>query len=635
MSERYSRIRNIQAPLYGIGYPVMVEAGALLKDNKTNDTVLQLQFRNISDKVVKAVSVSIQGYDMFEAVAGEEVPHEYVDLGAKRDDLFGDRQAIILKEPAIKRVGIKLLWVYFADDSTWKPEDEELSPIGQTEKLTGYFDEKQLEQYRADTGAEGDLKPFIVKDLWYCSCGAINHAEEERCHKCGKEWDSLVKHLDKGRIDSELEEARKTAIYESAEAERSKDTVPALNKAIELYGTISGWRDADDKIVLCNSRVDEIVEEKNIKKAQTKKGMKRAGLIAAIAALCVAVVLLTINVFIPSAKYNKALAKVENGEYMEAIATFEELGDYKDSSEQVINAYYLQGLDLLESGEYQQALESFKKCPLRYEDSETKIKIANYNLGLAAVDEGKLDEAAGYFLNASGYEDAKEKFKEVEYNLGVQLLDAGDYKSAKPKLVNADDYSDAKEKLKQVNYNLGLEALNHNRYEEAIENFTAAKDYEGASAQLLEAKYQFVIAKNSPKGDKVYMYIKELKDANYKDSASIYNNWYGWKVSIVVNTSETDEKTDIETVSRYKTWYFHVRVTGGEPGQSVRLKYSGRFPDGEAQSGSWDFDIYDDNTTWACWYYGNPQYGSTGTFTFNVYDSNGNVLGTKTVTVTS
>ncbi|MBQ8763154.1 MAG: hypothetical protein IJZ07_03540 [Clostridia bacterium] len=64
------------------------------------------------------------------------------------------------------------------------------------------------------------------------------------------------------------------------------------------------------------------------------KGRKKKIIFALSAVVFVAVlVLLTINVFIPASKYNKAVKLDAAGSYDEAIAIFSELGDYKDSIE--------------------------------------------------------------------------------------------------------------------------------------------------------------------------------------------------------------------------------------------------------------------------------------------------------------
>ncbi|MBE6608636.1 MAG: RHS repeat protein [Ruminococcaceae bacterium] len=59
-------------------------------------------------------------------------------------------------------------------------------------------------------------------------------------------------------------------------------------------------------------------------------------------------------------KYEKALELIENGEYEEAYAIFEELGDYKDSKEQIKQLNYNQAIDFIEEGKYEEAYSIFK-----------------------------------------------------------------------------------------------------------------------------------------------------------------------------------------------------------------------------------------------------------------------------------
>ena len=63
MSERYSKVFSLPENLYAEGAPVVIAAGALLKDNQTGRMVAQLKLRNISDCVVNAVKVKINAFD--------------------------------------------------------------------------------------------------------------------------------------------------------------------------------------------------------------------------------------------------------------------------------------------------------------------------------------------------------------------------------------------------------------------------------------------------------------------------------------------------------------------------------------------------------------------------------------------
>lgn len=59
MSERYSKLFTLPPNLYSEGAPVVIAAGALLKDNETGKVLAQLKIQNISDKPIKAVTVKL------------------------------------------------------------------------------------------------------------------------------------------------------------------------------------------------------------------------------------------------------------------------------------------------------------------------------------------------------------------------------------------------------------------------------------------------------------------------------------------------------------------------------------------------------------------------------------------------
>ena len=56
MSERYSRLFALPADIYAEGAPVVIAAGALLKDNQTGKTIAQIKLHSISDEVIIAAA---------------------------------------------------------------------------------------------------------------------------------------------------------------------------------------------------------------------------------------------------------------------------------------------------------------------------------------------------------------------------------------------------------------------------------------------------------------------------------------------------------------------------------------------------------------------------------------------------
>ena len=59
MSSRYSRLFTLPGNLYTEGSPVLIAAGALLKDNNTDKVLAQLKFRNISNKAISSVKIRV------------------------------------------------------------------------------------------------------------------------------------------------------------------------------------------------------------------------------------------------------------------------------------------------------------------------------------------------------------------------------------------------------------------------------------------------------------------------------------------------------------------------------------------------------------------------------------------------
>jgi hypothetical protein len=58
MSEKYSRLFYLDNSLYANKCPVIIKAGALLKDNDTQKIIGQLKLQNISSKNILFVSFS-------------------------------------------------------------------------------------------------------------------------------------------------------------------------------------------------------------------------------------------------------------------------------------------------------------------------------------------------------------------------------------------------------------------------------------------------------------------------------------------------------------------------------------------------------------------------------------------------
>ena len=63
MGETYTRLYSLPERLYTMGAPVVVAAGALLKDNRNGNIIVQLKIQNIYNKTIKAVTVKVASMD--------------------------------------------------------------------------------------------------------------------------------------------------------------------------------------------------------------------------------------------------------------------------------------------------------------------------------------------------------------------------------------------------------------------------------------------------------------------------------------------------------------------------------------------------------------------------------------------
>ena len=200
---------------------------------------------------------------------------------------------------------------------------------------------------------------------------AMNSADSESEYKAAakifksipgfKDADNLVeKCLDKAEI------CRKDALYNSACSNMTGNIIRNYESAIKTFETISGWKDADEKIRICQEKIEKIKakeeadrlererkeEEHRIAAEKTKKKIKKIITIAA-PIVCVLIVFLILlkTVIIPKQKYNQAMELIASGDYDSAYALLEEIGD----KEAIASNKYDRAIKYIESGDYKAA----------------------------------------------------------------------------------------------------------------------------------------------------------------------------------------------------------------------------------------------------------------------------------------
>ncbi|MBR5429836.1 MAG: hypothetical protein IK116_04835 [Firmicutes bacterium] len=201
-NSNYTSLQRLPDDIYTEGSPFIIKAGALLKSKETDQVLLQLKFKNISDKPIKATSVKVtagsvtgvelQGVDKF----------EYLDLSAPPEKEFGDRRAITLPDKNTRQVNVQGIEAVFEDGTVWSaPKDAEWLPLPAQATLESCLsDQGLIQQYLRETTRSAEYVPDTLLDIWRCTCGQINRNGHDVCRKCGVDRGKAVSALDREQL---------------------------------------------------------------------------------------------------------------------------------------------------------------------------------------------------------------------------------------------------------------------------------------------------------------------------------------------------------------------------------------------------------------------------------------------------
>lgn len=166
------------------------------------------------------------------------------------------------------------------------------------------------------------------------------------------------------------EVARKDAVLAEGIAKMSGEVISNYESAIKLFESISGWKDADEKIYACQKKIEEIkakAEAERLEKERqaeiarkeaeriAKRNKKIAIITTPIVCAVIAFIILLNTVIIPNGKYNDAIALMDAGNIVEAYEALIALDGYKDSADKansIYDQYKVEKLKVAKVGDY-------------------------------------------------------------------------------------------------------------------------------------------------------------------------------------------------------------------------------------------------------------------------------------------
>jgi len=249
---------------------------------------------------------------------------------------------------------------------------------------------------------------------------------------------------------------------------------------------------------------------------------------------------------------------------------------------------YEEAQQLQEAGKYQKAIEKYEALG-DYKDAKALIWECWIGIGDRQYDEGLYEEAIetfGYVLENTENEDMNDRIRQCHIAIG-------------------DKYMEAEE------------------YTDAISSYTTALEMKGSEEiqdKINDAKFAYVKKYKDDRTEQVEKFMNELRGLSYEGIQEIYDEYYAWKIKIVTNTVEDDYSTDVETVSRKDTVYFHTLLSGGEPDETIQVYYEIIWPNGHSEIYNIDSSWEDGSKITARFQYSMPVFGKEGTLTFKLYD---------------
>lgn len=338
MNERFEILAKFKNNLYAQGSPVVISAGALLKDKKTDSVITQLKFQSVSNKKIIALKITLSAFDVSGNPVEKVNEYQYLDLSIYNGSFFGFDKAIVMPDKVTRSVKIEKITVVF-DSGICELLGEKFSPFETQEKLATILSPDLIKQYQIDAGTQGEYIPQSVGELWLCACQTPNTTSN--CALCGANKISVFNACDPAKLDTNLQ-LRLAQQQELAEKKRKQN------------------------------------EETQAALQAEKKKKKTLFVIIGAAVAFILISIVTINALVDKMHYNRVVSEIETliqaGQYEQAFdvinsgnLSYDDKDTYRDK---VIPYMQEQHEEIRDSG----------KENLVYYDADTEYYVSKYEI---------------------------------------------------------------------------------------------------------------------------------------------------------------------------------------------------------------------------------------------------------------
>ena len=245
-------------------------------------------------------------------------------------------------------------------------------------------------------------------------------------------------------------------------------------------------------------------------KKQRKKLSKKA-LIPIIASGVVVLALIVVGAVylitqsMRNAEYEDAIQLMDRGNYVEALAIFENLGTHNTSAERAVEAQlridYYAAVRLMDRSNYSEAKTAFEALGTFRDSASLAIKcqmIMDYNEAMTLMEANSFEEALVAFTALGDFRNSAEMADvcqlEIDYAIALEYMEAGDYILAGELFFALGFFRDsaelAEECVNRINYEEALNLFNASNYADALLLLDplVAVDFRDSAELALEAQ---------------------------------------------------------------------------------------------------------------------------------------------------
>jgi len=214
-----------------------------------------------------------------------------------------------------------------------------------------------------------------LQSIYSRAKNAMSIANTESAYKeAAHIFETISEYLDSATLAQscykKAEIARKDTILSDGKAKMVGEVISNYEAAIKLFESISGWKDADEQIIACQKKIEEIkakaeaerLERERLAEIARKEAKKRAKrnkriaiITTPIVCAIIAFVIIMNVVIIPNGEYNDAIALMGVGNIVEAYEALIALDGYKDSADKansIYDKYNAEKLKVAKVGDY-------------------------------------------------------------------------------------------------------------------------------------------------------------------------------------------------------------------------------------------------------------------------------------------